>query len=106
MSGHALRYIEEQDGPPGSRVGVASHSFQGYAFVGRHTGDVCGQPVACPGRELSGLAAHLPGGEEACLQHSLHSAPTRQTSGLCRKRPLSVLPIPEDLAGALARPLC
>lgn len=58
-------------------LGRVLPQFSGYAFVGSHTGEVCGQPVAGPGRELSGLAAHLPGGDEACPQHSLHSAPTR-----------------------------
>lgn len=63
-----------------SRVAVQQvlpHSFQGDAFVGNNTWEVCDQPVAYPGHELSGLAAHLSGGEEACSQCSRSHIPTR-----------------------------
>lgn len=93
-----------------SRVAVQQvlpHSFQGDAFVGNNAWEVCGQPVACPGHELSGLAAHLPGGQEACSQCSRSQHTHKIDQWLMQKEgSLSVLPISRYLAGLLASPPC
>lgn len=74
--------------------------------MGNNTWEVCGQPVACPGHELSGLAVHLPGGAEACSQGSDSQCTHRIDHWAMQKEgSLFVFPIPRDLAGVLASPL-
>lgn len=104
----------EMDGLlPVSRLGGASQvshcsrcclpRFQRDIFVGKRTREVCGRPVTCLGQhELPRLAAHLPGGAEACSQcsysqctHKIDQWPMQQEGSLY------VLLIPTGLSDVL-----